>query len=710
MRALWLVAVLVLACGGLVQKSPQDSSNSGPQGQPPAGGEPTRPPTGGMPNQPPISREGTVKGILGCPIVDLPAYGIASAMTLSAPFQRNCATCHGGNGQGLKGYPSIPGKLSESEYKSLVRLGRKEMPAFDQAFVSDAQLAADYQALKSLVGAPVAMAPSSGGAAGWSTAQVEEAYQKGLTTWRKEGSVDGQACTHCHSADGVELAIIGYSDDAILRRAQQHLAAEDALAVRDFIHAQRRKLGIAKPCSPQWRPFQPGGEVLPGATAQEQDASFLKVLAERKLMVAVDKIVTLSDAQKAFAELQSVDLRQLPMGIPLPRFSEDKFNGPEHRDINDYMPAVPTAPNDAKAYFALEDDYLANPTDAKLYRLLQENRSNSNDLGYAKKYGVPNDPKSNCGAFAGKLTTQWLGERVTEPKRQGVIVTAHLLREEIRQAGSFFKRPASPFVDAVTPTNPAFFLGGFAIEPPCYDSVNYPGWIRSFPSGFRDEFPEVDLARGDVVNATDRITHPWMMLGQVLDPTLMAVDNMQTNKLHYWAFRNFVQNEVHLPFVYVHRVAMQARYWEKTRAADTMPKVSGPFDNTRENWLHPLLGNNNQLSAGLQSAVGLDDKVLPSAATNRLKGNLIRMMMLLSKELLQQGKAISSDQNDDHCLGLTCQVRSMSGYVDGLKSIAAQNGGRAALLAQGFDVDLYEGSTRALMAEVQLLLEKAPRR
>lgn len=53
-----------------------------------------------------------------------------------------------------------------------------------------------------------------------------------------------------------------------------------------------------------------------------------------------------------------------------------------------------------------------------------------------------------------------------------------------------------------------------------------------------------------------------MMLGQVLDPTLIGTDHMQDNKIHYWAFRNFTQNEVHLPFVYLHRIA-STHFWQR---------------------------------------------------------------------------------------------------------------------------------------------------
>ncbi|GEM_PF-913430 len=664
-------------------------------------------PNGGGPLLMPRAAEG-VHGILGCPTAPLPAYGNATAPMLSEPYARSCAACHGGAGEGQAKYPSLPGALTESEFISKVRVGKNAMPAFGPDFVSDAQLSADFANLKSLAGQTGGIAAVSSGPSSWSAEQVEHAYHAGLAVWRKPGSIDGQACTNCHSPDGVELAIIGFTDDSILRRAQQHLSAEDALTVRDFVHAQRLRLRITEVCSTDWRPFQPGGQVLAGANPEQQDGSFLKVLEARKLLVATGKIVTNEDAKRAFAELQGVDLRQLPSGIPLPRFSEDKFNGPEHRDINDYMPPVPTVPNDRGAFFAAEDEYLANPSDAGLYRLLDENRMNTHDLGYSKKYAVPSVMGSNCGSFPD--STSWITTRVTQPKRLNVLVTAHLFREEIKHPGAFYARSAALFADAPQAAAPAFFLGGFAIEPPCYDALNYPSWIQAFPAGFRDEFPEEDLMRGVVENATDRMTHPWMTLGQILDPTLISTDNMQTNKIHYWAFRNFKQRDVHLPFMYVQRMASQTTYWSKQRGTAAFPKTSGPFDNASRDWLEPILANQNQQSAGLQSAVSPDSTDLPAADVNRFKGNLIRTLMLLSRELLQAGTPLQTAQNYDHCLSVICQTEEMYGYVNDLKKFADDPTRSAALAAQGFDMAFYETETRKLLDEVVALMKAAPKR
>ncbi len=665
-----------------------DDATASGGGEDSSGGDGSMPPVGGH------------HGILDCPTTPLPDYGIAASVDLSERFAQSCASCHGSVGQGKDNYPAIPGLLDEAGYIAKVRSGANAMPPFGPDYVTDAELAADYASLVELAGQPGGVAEPTDGPAFWTDTEVEEIYQRGLAVWRKPGVVDGQACANCHSPDGVELAIIGFADDAILRRSQMHVGPEDALVLRDFVHAQRRRLDIAETCSTDWRPFQPGGTVLPGDTANEQDVAFLTVLEDRELLLATGKVVTLDDAKQAFAELQAVDLRRLPIGIALPRLTEDMFNGPEHRDINDYMPPVPTAPNDAAAYFAVEDAYLADPTDVKLYELLELNRTSMNDLGYVEENSGPSNPASNCPF---PTTTSWIMDRVTHPKRLSVFVAAHLFREELRQPGSFYDRPLSPFPDAPAPANPAFTLGGFAIEPPCYDRLAYPDWIAAFPEGFRAEFPQQDLDAGAVENATDRVTHVWMMLGQVLDPTLISTDDMQSNKLHYWASRNFAQREVHLPFVYAHRLAVLAEYWTEFRGTPEYPQAGGPFDHAGEAGLHPLLANDNQQAVtGLASVVDPADADLPAADVNRFKGNVIRMLLLLSREQLQQGMAVEADQNYDHCLSVICQVEQTLGYVDGLQGHAE------GLATQGFDLELYEADTRILIGEVVDLMNAAP--
>lgn len=72
----------------------------------------------------------------------------SSGSGLSLAFTSNCAPCHGTTGSGQGSYPSLPGNLTLDAFKANVRAGKKLMPAFSASQISDADLAADYEWMK----------------------------------------------------------------------------------------------------------------------------------------------------------------------------------------------------------------------------------------------------------------------------------------------------------------------------------------------------------------------------------------------------------------------------------------------------------------------------------------------------------------------------------------------------------------------------------
>jgi mono/diheme cytochrome c family protein len=68
--------------------------------------------------------------------------------SLSLAFASKCARCHGTTATGQGAYPSLPGNLSEASFIATVRAGKKDMPSFDASQISDADLSADYQWMK----------------------------------------------------------------------------------------------------------------------------------------------------------------------------------------------------------------------------------------------------------------------------------------------------------------------------------------------------------------------------------------------------------------------------------------------------------------------------------------------------------------------------------------------------------------------------------
>jgi len=199
-----------------------------------------------------------------------------------------------------------------------------------------------------------------------------DAYREGLVAWRTPGKVDGHACAQCHGPDGLEIAMYDFDDAALRRRAKAHLDDAQAEKVVSLIHAVREKLHITKPLNPFTdRPFQPGGEVLPGKTPAERDLAFGQELSVKLPMLAKGKIKSLAEAKRAADAVMALNPWQLRIGIPFNRFSEDSFHGAEHASLAHWLPDVARiipAENEA-AWYALQDAYLADPSDENLWKV-----------------------------------------------------------------------------------------------------------------------------------------------------------------------------------------------------------------------------------------------------------------------------------------------------------------------------------------------------
>jgi hypothetical protein len=517
------------------------------------------------------------------------------------------------------------------------------------------------------------------------------------------------ACANCHSPDGVDLALIGFKDDAILRRAHKHLSAADGLAVRDFIHAQRQRFNVGKTCSTDWRPFQPGGQVLPGKTAAEQDLAFRDQMVGRNNILFTGRVVTLADAKKAWAELQAIDLRRLPIGIPLPRWSEDPFNGDPHKTLNDYMPGLPSIPTDATAFYAKEDAYLANPTDAGLYELLDMFSTQTGDGGFDRTFGAPTDP-------------QCVGERATvmtntmrDFKRRSNLIAQHLFRQGLLKRESWFEKGRAPFPAATSLANPMFHMGGETVEPyllyrcgTAFDKEARPKVLAATPTDDRAQLSAKDAADGRMEDLSKELSHTWMTLGQLHDQTLFSTERQPENKLGYWVMLNFDQRSFHMPFFYAHRTATQAKYWTDLRGTAAYPnaKALGFHGNLKT---HPLLNGPTFFQSPLSESPD-PNRGGDAATAARLRGNLIRTFLLLQRELLQAGGAVNGPEiNSDHCMALGCQINSWGGYFDYTRGHLRDADRRAKMAAfTQQDVDLYITDTEKLLAEVLGLVARAP--
>jgi hypothetical protein len=200
---------------------------------------------------------------------------------------------------------------------------------------------------------------------------VQRAYLEGLTTWRTADSA-GNACVFCHSPDGIELAAYNFDDANLRRRALPHLGEKGADQIVQFIHAVREKYGLTKLLDPETdRPLQPGGVVLAGETEQQRDYAFSKELSDRLPLLFEGSIDSAAKAQQAKEQLLALNARQLQVGIPFNRISEDSFHGKEHATFAHWIADTALEVHFPwEVYFSIHDAYLENPSDAEFNRLV----------------------------------------------------------------------------------------------------------------------------------------------------------------------------------------------------------------------------------------------------------------------------------------------------------------------------------------------------
>jgi hypothetical protein len=438
------------------------------------------------------------------------------------------------------------------------------MPAFDAAAISDAELAADFEALGRGPGAGAPAAPSDvrprTRPEAWTAEHMDRIRQRGLAVFRKPDRY-GTACANCHSPDGLELAVIAFTDDDILRRALQHVGPDDALDLVDYVHALRARYAIKAPCSKLWRPFQPGGEPLPGDTAQARELAFAAELAQRRLLLVTRPITGLEEAQAAARELEAVSLRTLPVGVKFPRWSEDAFNGPEHRSFNDWMPGAGRVPRDPASWYAMHDRYLADPTIANLSAIdLDVGRRTTLSRADAHGREISVDYRATYDAHS------WM-EQVLLVKYQSVLLGAHFFRLALLGQPGWLERPAMPFPELNRAYGPFFHQGLINAEAPCYGNTQCDREVTArLPAFMKEEFG----AETTTTMSTRVLSDPWSYLGQLQDHSLLTAQNTRgpTQDGHYWNLFTFEHRLLQQPFFSAHRLVTQEAYATRHRGTD----------------------------------------------------------------------------------------------------------------------------------------------
>ncbi|MEM9195991.1 MAG: hypothetical protein AAGF12_42890, partial [Myxococcota bacterium] len=298
-------------------------------------------------------------------------------------------------------------------------LPRTRMPPFSEAAYPEAALAFDHAVLSGAPPPSYNDPPPRAEPESWDDSTVEARFRDGLAAFREPGLGD-QSCAMCHSPDGLDLAVIGFSDADVLRHALRIVDAETGLRIRDLVHAQRRRFHIAEPCARNTRPFQVEVSRQLGGDDRTRDDEFFRIIREDLgLQIAAPQPArTYEEAVAGFEELDRLSLRALPSPVFPPAWSSDRFHGPT--TLAEWLPIEPARPSDPDAFYAAFDAYAEAPSSIGITEL-RELAGSSGDIG-----GPPNE---------------WNLTRNTRKKRSAVLWAQHFFRLELRGEPGWFDLP-----------------------------------------------------------------------------------------------------------------------------------------------------------------------------------------------------------------------------------------------------------------------------
>jgi mono/diheme cytochrome c family protein len=475
----------------------------------------------------------------------------ASGTIPSSPpqaFLDECSGCHGPNGTGHGMYPNIAVGRPFAAFQTIVRGGvvtpTDEMPFFKETWLNDDDLRRIYAYLTQ---SPLVETKSCTPIPVMSAADIADAKTRGLATWRTpDGKTDpagiktNVACANCHAADPLDLAYNGFQDSDILRRGLQHLPTTQIQNVVDMVHAFRAEYGIGRRDPMQVRPFQPGGGMLPGNGIVERDAAFGDELVAMGLEVATTPINSPADADAALTEFWAIDRHMLRIPVPFDRYAEDQFHNPDgyvsdcssdidgcddHGTIADWIPVAPHFASNQADFYAQEDAYLANPTDATEATL--EYAAGSGTMPGTYAYGTAD------------LDTN---------KYQSLVLHNYCIRLELMGLPGCYDKGVAPFPNKANPWDIGAEINlygtGYELWPSCdtewQDCADAPANLPQWPSHLL-----ADITPGATLSSNfSRLRHTWMTMWWThFDPTLLVTGDPTAQKDEYFTRSLFWSND-----------------------------------------------------------------------------------------------------------------------------------------------------------------------
>ncbi|MCG5055353.1 MAG: cytochrome c [Myxococcales bacterium] len=548
--------------------------------------------------------------------------------TLNGVYALNCAGCHGATGQGVGKFPKLTEDKGFEAFSKIVREGKEGtaagvMPAFSESHLSESEL---LQVYVTLAGKTLKADRTLGcnGASPLDEAAIARAFETGLKEWRAPDHEDA-ACASCHGPMPIDLAYIGYDDATIFRRALKHISEAQTRAVIDFVHAIRAKYGIAGPKNfMEFRPFQPGGLIIGGATPAERDHKFGLNLKQAAPTLFDGVLDTKAEALKAKDELLAINPRTFPIGIALNRWTEDIHHGKEHGTLNEWIPDRPHIPVDKAAetaLYALHDKYIANPTWENLWAIQDAGKTLTKLTGVTKPDAkAPGYNEHDDFAF-----------RSYGLKYESVLFAQHHFLEELRGRPGLSKMSASPFPER----NSLWELGDLART---RESVFFPNDCKGswntclgLPA---DAVEKIDQAQNPRTMLKD-LKVAWFWVGWFFDTTLYRTNKSNSTKVsEYFTAELYERGYFNHTVYHRFRKNLAAAYEHQGVAKDANGEPG--IDHY---WAHTY-GYYMAYNRGIElEKMPKDPEAL--ALYKTLAGNTFRMMMLLATEHIQRTGKVS---------------------------------------------------------------------
>lgn len=477
-------------------------------------------------------------------------------------------------------------------------------------------------------------------------------YQAALAVWRAPRVKD--ACASCHGPDFIDLARIGTADSDIVRRALNDGTTQaEADALVDGIHLMRTAFGIAPTDPRSFRPLQPGGAVLPGATVVERDLALGEEL-QTVLPTAASaaRIATLADAQRARDELLAVDFDTLKVGVALPLWSADIFHGAAEGTMNDWVADLPRIPKAAtRAEFTrLQNAYLRDPSNYNFWRLYAAVSAMTeafpgitplveSDRASVEHFTLTKYRAALIGQHA--LRTEALGRHdfltgqvpfaplATDPALLALFGNQSLTFNTSERLPKFLPNPLWGVGDVtrveLDPTDPVTGKARNASSDPMRDTVRALG----FPQFVIDS---IDPAATTKQQESD-IQLAWFMLGLRLDPGLQRVNQSNSTLVG-----EYLLGEMWTRDYFIHRTLVQflrqvVRSYRPEASAGTPPPFNLRFNYfAAYNRAVPTRWNSKE-----SAIVSADTKAQQLALFKQITGNMFRMALLLHEDALDRG-------------------------------------------------------------------------